>query len=129
MSTLCARAADINCGCAVSCPKPAFARSALSKMITVFSKFTLSVAQLDGDVVAVAGAFVALGGMGVLVRVAVGGTPDGVAVVGIFVAVAAMEVDVRVCVAVRGMGVNDRVTAVAVGGRFVEATRVGGITS
>lgn len=81
MSTLCARAADINCGCAVSGPKPAFARSALSKTITVFSKFALSVAQLDEADVAVAGALVALGGTGVRVRVAVGGAT----VVGIFV--------------------------------------------
>lgn len=92
ISTLCARAADINCGCAVSCPKPAFARSAFNKTITVFSKFALSVAQLDEADVAVAGAFVALGGMGVLVWVAVGGAT----VVGIFVTVGGIEVEVRV---------------------------------
>jgi hypothetical protein len=90
ISTLCARAADINCGCAVSGPKPAFARSALSNTITVFSKFVLSVAQLDEAEVAVAGALVALGGRGVWVRVAVGGGT----VVGIFVA--GIGVSVRV---------------------------------
>jgi hypothetical protein len=105
MSTLCARAADINCGCAVNEPNPAFARSALSKTITVFSKFALSVAQLDEADVAVAGAFVALAGTGVRVRVAVGGAT----VVGIFVDVGGSGVNVRVRVVVGGIGVSVRV--------------------
>jgi len=62
-------------------------------VITVFSKFALSVAQLDEADVAVAGAVVALGGIAVLVRVAVG----------------EIGVTVRVRVAVGGIGVNVRV--------------------
>jgi hypothetical protein len=105
MSMLCARAADINCDCAVNAPKPAFARSAFIKTITVFSKLVLSVAQLDEAVVAVAGAFVALGGTGVRVRVAVGGAT----VVGVLVEEGGRGVNVRVRVAVGGIGVKVRV--------------------
>ncbi len=101
----------------------------------MFSKFALSVAQLGEDDVPVAGAFVALGGMGVLVRVAVDGMGVRVRVavgkigVEVRVAVGGIEVKVRVRVAVRETGVSDGDTVVAVGGGFVSMTRVGGITN